>query len=118
LFNIGVIKFNASDSFETIVKRTESANPEKIPGLIYTEIPGNPTISLVDIEMCKQLANHFEKEGKRPILAVDNTFLGPVFQHPLKFGADNSLYSATKFIGGHSDVIAGACVGNSNLMGS
>lgn len=117
LFNIGVIKFNAGDSFDTIVKRTESVNPGKIPGLIYTEIPGNPTISLVDIEMCKQLANHFEKVGKRPILAVDNTFLGPVFQHPLKFGADISLYSATKFIGGHSDVIAGACVGNSSLIG-
>ena len=43
---------------------------------------------------------------------VDNTFLGPLFQHPLEHGADLVIYSGTKYIGGHSDIIAGACVGN------
>jgi methionine-gamma-lyase len=47
---------------------------------------------------------------------VDNTFLGPLFQHPLKFGADLIIYSATKFIGGHSDLIAGAVLGSSDLI--
>jgi methionine-gamma-lyase len=48
---------------------------------------------------------------------VDNTFLGPIWQHPLEHGADLVLYSATKFLGGHSDVIAGACVGSKEMMG-
>jgi methionine-gamma-lyase len=47
---------------------------------------------------------------------VDNTFLGPVWQQPLKHGADLVIYSATKFIGGHSDVIAGACSGSQELV--
>jgi methionine-gamma-lyase len=48
--------------------------------------------------------------------ALDNTFLGPVFQHPLKHGIDLVLYSATKYIGGHSDVVAGACLGSKELI--
>lgn len=111
-FNINVVKFTARESSDDIIERIETMFPGKMPGLIYTEIPGNPTISLIDIEMCCNLAMAYEKRGKRPVLSVDNTFLGPVFQHPLMHGADISLYSATKFIGGHSDVIAGACVGN------
>jgi methionine-gamma-lyase len=51
------------------------------------------------------------------ILSVDNTYMGPIWQHPLKHGADLVLYSATKYIGGHSDVIAGACLGSKELMG-
>jgi methionine-gamma-lyase len=47
---------------------------------------------------------------------VDNTYMGPLWQHPLKQGADLVLYSATKYIGGHSDVIAGACLGSHELM--
>jgi methionine-gamma-lyase len=60
-----------------------------------------------------------EKKLKREIaLCVDNTLLGPVFQKPFQLGADLSIYSATKFIGGHSDLIAGAVVGSSELMAS
>jgi methionine-gamma-lyase len=51
------------------------------------------------------------------LVAVDNTFLGPLWQHPLKQGADLVLYSATKYIGGHSDVIAGVCLGSAELIG-
>ncbi len=50
------------------------------------------------------------------MLAVDNTYMGPIWQHPLKHGADLVLYSATKYIGGHSDVIAGACLGSGELI--
>jgi len=52
----------------------------------------------------------------RPLVVVDNTFLGPVWQHPLEHGADLSLYSLTKYVGGHSDVIAGACLGSERLI--
>jgi methionine-gamma-lyase len=80
--------------------------------MIYIETPANPTNALVDIEFCSQLAKRYAPNGREVIVAVDNTFLGPLWQHPLKHGADLVLYSATKYIGGHSDVIAGACLGS------
>lgn len=83
----------------------------KIPKLIFIETPANPTNGLIDIEMCKKMTSILEI----PIV-VDNTFLGPIYQHPLKHGADLSVYSATKYINGHSDVIAGACVGSKKYM--
>jgi methionine-gamma-lyase len=70
----------------------------------------------VDIEACVDLAKKHSTDNKKVLVAVDNTFLGPIFSHPLKHGADLVLYSATKYIGGHSDLIAGACVGSSALM--
>jgi methionine-gamma-lyase len=80
------------------------------------ETPANPTNHLVDIESCAALAKKHSTADKKVIVAVDNTFLGPVFSHPLKHGADLILYSATKYIGGHSDLIAGACLGSAALM--
>jgi len=63
-----------------------------------------------------QTSSHFSTIDKEVYLAVDNTYLGPIWQHPLKHGADLVLYSATKYIGGHSDVIAGACLGSKELI--
>jgi methionine-gamma-lyase len=73
--------------------------------MVFLETPANPTLSLTDIEAVTALVRHHG--GLRTIVAVDNTFLGPVFQRPFLHGADLVLYSATKFIGGHSDLIAG-----------
>jgi methionine-gamma-lyase len=70
---------------------------------------------LVDIEMCKEIANHFEHE-KRIYLATDNTYMGPIWSSPLQHGADMVIYSATKYIGGHSDLIAGAVLGSSEVI--
>jgi methionine-gamma-lyase len=84
--------------------------------MIYVETPANPTNALVDIALCAELAAAHGTPDSRPLVVVDNTFLGPVFQHPIAHGADLVLYSATKYIGGHSDVIAGACLGSSALM--
>jgi methionine-gamma-lyase len=84
--------------------------------LLYLETPANPTNELVDIEAFVKIAKEFSTSTKKIITAVDNTFLGPVFQHPIKHGADLVLYSATKFIGGHSDLIAGVCSGEMSLM--
>jgi methionine-gamma-lyase len=84
--------------------------------MIYLETPANPTNDLFDIEACRAVADAFSDEEKKVLVAVDNTYLGPLWQHPLKCGADLVLYSATKYIGGHSDVIAGACLGNKKLM--
>ena len=55
--------------------------------------------------------------GGRPPVAVDNTFLGPVFQRPLGYGADLVMYSLTKYVGGHSDLVAGGVVGSREAVG-
>jgi len=73
--------------------------------LVLIETPANPTLMMSDIA---QAAASLRQHSKRPLLAVDNTLLGPTFQHPLVFGADLVIYSATKFLGGFSDLLAGA----------
>ena len=73
--------------------------------MVFLETPANPTLILTDIEAVTGLVRRHG--GLRTIIAVDNTFLGPVFQRPFLHGADLVLYSATKFIGGHSDLLAG-----------
>jgi methionine-gamma-lyase len=83
---------------------------------VLIETPANPTNRIVDIEGVARLARSLRGGGEPPVVMVDNTFLGPLFQHPLEQGADLVLYSATKFIGGHSDVIAGACVGRRQVV--
>jgi methionine-gamma-lyase len=115
-FGVDVFQFTAKDGLEGIKNRLRQEFPHQYPAFIFTEIPGNPTNALIDIEMCSRLAADLGRDGRKPLLAVDNTFLGPLFQHPLKWGADISLYSATKFIGGHSDLLAGACVGRGDLI--
>jgi methionine-gamma-lyase len=84
--------------------------------MIYLETPANPTNALVDIAACARLAARAARPNQRVLVAVDNTFLGPLWQHPIKHGADLVLYSATKYIGGHSDVIAGVCLGSHELI--
>ncbi len=85
--------------------------------VIYVETPSNPTLQMVDIGAIDKARKVLEKKLNREIVyMVDNTMLGPVFQQPLLHGADVSLYSATKFIGGHSDLIAGAAIGSSKFI--
>jgi methionine-gamma-lyase len=84
--------------------------------MIHIETPANPTNALIDIELCARIKDHFTTSDKAVVLSVDNTYMGPLWQHPLKHGADLVLYSATKYIGGHSDVIAGACLGSKALI--
>ncbi|MBX2995484.1 MAG: cystathionine gamma-synthase [Bdellovibrionaceae bacterium] len=75
--------------------------------LVWLETPTNPTLKLVDIAAISKMA-----KAKGVLVAVDNTFLSPYFQRPLSLGADIVVHSATKYIGGHSDVVGGAVVTN------
>ena len=86
--------------------------------MIYLETPANPTNHLFDIKGIKnKVADHYSNiYNKEILMAVDNTYMGPIWQHPLQHGADIVLYSATIYIGGHSDVIAGAVLGNKEIM--
>ena len=86
-------------------------------GMIYLETPANPTNGLVDIARCAASARSLAgPDGRRPLVAVDNTFLGPLWQRPLQHGADFVVYSLTKYVGGHSDLIAGACLGKEDVI--
>jgi len=73
--------------------------------LVYLETPANPTLKLTDLAACAEIAHE-----KGAVVAVDNTFASPYLQNPLEFGADVVLHSMTKFINGHTDVVAGMVV--------
>ena len=81
--------------------------------IVFLETPANPTLTMIDIE---RAADHAAKHPDRPVVMVDNTFLGPTFQHPLKLGADLVLYSATKYLSGFSDMLAGIALAASPEM--
>jgi len=79
---------------------------------LYVETPTNPTLEIVDLKRAAALARKYKL-----ISLVDSTFGSPVLQRPLDFGFDLSLHSATKYLGGHSDLLGGAVVGSRELIG-
>ncbi len=113
---VEAIGFTPTDAKEEIIARIKASGKGDRLALIHIETPANPTNALIDIEMCAEIKKHFSTTEREVILSVDNTYMGPIWQHPLKHGADLVLYSATKYIGGHSDLIAGACLGSKALM--
>ena len=84
---------------------TEAIEQASNLSLVLIETPANPTLVMTDIA---QASAAIRRRSKRALLAIDNTLLGPTFQHPLIHGADLAIYSATKFLGGFSDLLAGA----------
>lgn len=81
--------------------------------IVYLETPANPTLIMTDIERAAATA---QRHPDRPVIMVDNTFLGPAFQHPLQLGADLCLYSATKYLSGFSDMVAGVAIAKDRGM--
>src|SRR5438445_12842521 len=79
--------------------------------VLYVESPTNPTVRLVDVAKAAQFAKKHNL-----VSIIDNTFATPLLQQPIKLGYDMVVHSATKALAGHSDVIAGVAVGNSNWM--
>jgi methionine-gamma-lyase len=81
--------------------------------IIMIETPSNPLNTLVDIALMRRIADEIAaQQGQAPVIVCDNTLLGPLYQKPLLHGADISIYSLTKYVGGHSDLIAGAALGS------
>jgi methionine-gamma-lyase len=116
-FGIHSVSFTAGQSKEEIIRLVEASGMADKLALVCIETPANPTNTLIDIRASKEIAQHFSRGDNDIPLAVDNTYMGPLWQHPLSHGADLVLYSATKYIGGHSDVIAGACLGSAAMIG-
>ena len=112
--SIGVPANATKKEIEEIIKKSKFG--DKI-ALIYLETPANPTNDIIDISLYAGIAKKLSTKKKIVRTVVDNTFLGPLWQQPLHHGADLVIYSATKFIGGHSDLIAGVCLGSKELVG-
>lgn len=121
-FDIAYVDFpsagSAADQREAIAKaRDMAAERSGKVALIYLESPANPTNALIDIEAISAARDElFAGKPEQPPIAIDNTFLGPLFQQPLAHGADIVVYSLTKYVGGHSDLVAGGLSGAKAMM--
>ena len=116
-FGVHYVDFPAGATREELDEVMAQAKAKGRVSLIYLESPGNPTNVLVDVEaVAAARAAAFGDQAELPPIAIDNTFLGPLWAKPLQQGADISVYSLTKYAGGHSDLVAGGLVGKQALL--
>ena len=113
-FQIRTIAFPAGSTKEQMEALLADDPTVKV---IYLESPANPTNVISDVPAARELADQYSTPDKQILVIVDNTFMGPIFSKPLQHGADILVYSATKFFGGHSDVVAGIAMGSKALVG-
>lgn len=120
-FGIKYVDFPAGatrEEMDEIIARAKAMAKEgggKV-SMIYLESPANPTNALVDVEAMRDARAAAFPAGELPPIAIDNTFLGPLWAKPLEQGADISVYSLTKYAGGHSDLVAGGLTGRKSLL--
>jgi len=114
-FGITWLDFPAGAERSEIEAVMARAKEQGRVSLIYLESPANPTNALVDVQAVAAARDALFEEDRPPI-AIDNTFLGPLWSKPLEHGADLSVYSLTKYAGGHSDLVAGGVVGSKALI--
>jgi len=116
-FGVHWLDFPAGASRAEIDAILARANAGGRVALIYLESPANPTNALVDVEAVAAARDAlFGESADRPPVVIDNTFLGPLWQQPLKHGADMVVYSLTKYAGGHSDLVAGGVMGSKAMI--
>jgi methionine-gamma-lyase len=109
-FGVHWLDFPAGATGEEIAGVMAAAKAKGRVALVYLESPANPTNALVDVEAVAAARDATFGDAPPPVV-IDNTFLGPLWQQPLKHGADIVVYSLTKYAGGHSDLVAGGVVG-------
>jgi methionine-gamma-lyase len=110
-FGVHWLDFPAGATREEIDAVLQKASSGNVP-LIYLESPANPTNALVDVEAVAASRDAIFTGANKPPIAIDNTFLGPLWHKPLEHGADIVVYSLTKYAGGHSDLVAGGVLGS------
>ena len=116
-FGITSIGFLTEGGNKAMDDAVEAARGKGPVAVLYLETPANPTTGMVDLEHARQIASRLRgADGKQPVIVVDNTLLGPIYQRPLAHGADLVVTSLTKYVGGHSDLIAGGCSGATALL--
>jgi methionine-gamma-lyase len=109
-FGVTPIEFPAEGGTKAMEEAADRATAIGPVAALYLETPANPTNGIVDIRHARLVAERL-RNGRLPVIIVDNTLLGPLFQTPLAVGADLVVTSLTKYVGGHSDLIAGGCSG-------
>lgn len=115
-FGIGQVAFEAEHGPEAIMAAAAEAKAKGRVGAIFIETPANPTNALVDISVARKASEMLATDGNRPPVIVDNTMLGPIYSTPLAHGADIVVMSLTKYVGGHSDLIAGGATGSKAML--
>jgi len=116
-FGMAAVGFSDGNNADAINAAAMRAMERGRVSVIMVETPSNPLNTLVDLAMVRAAADRIEAaQAHRPIIMCDNTMLGPVFQQPLRHGVDIVVYSLTKYVGGHSDLIAGSIAGNRKLL--
>ena len=106
------MEFDDNDSLDKIISEKKKKFGDIDVNIVYIESPANPTNQIIDIEKCSELAKKLSTKNNKALLLIDNTFMGPIWSKPIDFGADVVLYSVTKYLGGHSDIIMGSLVLN------
>ena len=115
---VKILPFSSKTKTQEIITKLETSEYSGNVKMIYFESPANPTNSLFDLDELKKLKDEISvKSSNEIMLVMDNTYLGPLWQKPLDFGVDIVCYSATKFLNGHSDVIAGCAMGSEQVIG-
>ena len=115
---VKILPFSSETKTQEIITKLETSEYSGNVKMIYFESPANPTNSLFDLDELKKLKDEISvKSSNEIMLVMDNTYLGPLWQKPLDFGVDIVCYSATKFLNGHSDVIAGCAMGSKQVIG-
>ena len=116
-FGVTPIEFPAEGGTKAMEEAVDRARALGPVAALFLETPANPTNGLVDIARAKTLAEGLSgPEGRRAVVIVDNTMLGPLYQTPIAHGADLVVTSLTKYVGGHSDLIAGGCSGSAAAL--
>lgn len=116
-FNIQTGEFDDGLDEKGMLVSLRDAGKKGRVALVFIESPANPTNSLVDFEALNRVLDIIKSEtGHRPISVCDNTLMGPVFQQAVPQGIDMAMYSLTKYVGGHSDLVAGAVCGSIEML--
>lgn len=120
-FGVSFVDFPAGATraeIDAIMDRAKAMANEKggKVALVYLESPANPTNALVDVEAVRAARDAAFTGDEKPAIAIDNTFLGPLWQQPIRQGAELVVYSLTKYAGGHSDLVAGGVSGDQRLI--
>ena len=115
LLQHGMTQYGVEVTFTDLSKLENlTANLKENTVAVYLETPANPNLKITDIELLAKTAHEYNRDIK---VVCDNTFASPALQTPLKLGADVVVHSATKYLNGHGDVIAGFVVGSAEFIG-
>jgi cystathionine beta-lyase/cystathionine gamma-synthase len=116
-WGVSLLELPAGSNVEQVLATLDEGAKIGRVAMVFVESPSNPTNDLVDFGVVNRAVHlHSLKALRRPVIVCDNTMTGPVFCQPSLHGVDLSVYSLTKYVGGHSDLVAGAVAGTKSIV--